>query len=212
MESYSQCGQDLFILNFSKINNGTFLDLGCYLPKNINNTFLLEENGWSGISLDINDYSEQWKVRKTPFLQKDCFSLNYQEFLPQYYSGNTIDYLTLDMERLGDRYKLLKLIIETGYEFKIITIEHDSHLGKEFVENEKTPQRKLLKEKGYILLCSDVSHKDYPNDYYEDWWINPKFFEKEQYEKWFSDKENFDEIFKKQKINYTINDISKTWY
>ena len=212
MESYSQCGQDLFVLNFSKIKNGTFLDLGCYLPKNINNTFLLEENGWIGVSLDINDYNEQWKSRKTPFIQKDCFTLDYKEFLPQYYSGDTIDYLTLDMERLGDRYKLLKIIIETGYKFKIITIEHDSHLGNDFVENEKIPQRKLLQEKGYILLCSDVSHKDYSNDYYEDWWINPNFFEKEQYETWFSDKENFDEIFKKQKINYTINDISKTWY
>ena len=65
MESYSQCGQDIFVYNILNKNNGTFLDLGCYLPKNINNTYLLELNGWSGISLDILDYSEEWKERKT---------------------------------------------------------------------------------------------------------------------------------------------------
>ncbi len=63
MESYSQCGQDIFVYNILKKNNGTFLDLGCYLPKNINNTYLLELNGWSGISLDIIDYNEEWKEK-----------------------------------------------------------------------------------------------------------------------------------------------------
>ena len=38
MESYSQCGQDLFVINLLNKDNGTFLDLGCYLPKKINNT------------------------------------------------------------------------------------------------------------------------------------------------------------------------------
>ena len=68
MESYSQCGQDLFVINLLNKDNGTFLDLGCYLPKKINNTYLLETKGWKGVSIDIIDYSNEWNCRTNPFL------------------------------------------------------------------------------------------------------------------------------------------------
>jgi hypothetical protein len=212
MVSFSQCGQDLFVLNILKQNKGTFLDLGCYLPKNINNTFLLEQNGWSGISLDINDYNKEWSVRKNKFIQCDCFTQNYNDLLSENYDTNVIDYLTLDMERLGDRYKLLEIILKTNYEFKIITIEHDSHLGDEYVQNEKIPQRELLNKMGYVLVCGDVSHKDYPNDYYEDWWVNKKYVTEKTYFPWLSNKEDFGKILEKNNIKYEISEISKKWY
>lgn len=212
MMSFSQCGQDLFVLNILKQNNGTFLDLGCYLPKNINNTFLLEQNGWSGISLDINDYNKEWSVRKNKFIQCDCFTQNYNDLLSENYDTNVIDYLTLDMERLGDRYKLLEIILKTNYEFKIITIEHDSHLGDDYVQNEKIPQRELLNKMGYVLVCGDVSHKDYPNDYYEDWWVNKKYVTEKTYFSWLSNKEDFGKIFKKNNVDFEISDESKKWY
>lgn len=212
LKSFSQCGQDLFVINLLKITNGTFLDLGCYLPKNINNTYLLELHGWTGISLDINNYSKEWEVRNNKFIQCDCLSQDYNKLLSENYDNNVIDYLTLDMEILGDRYKLLKIILETNYEFKVITIEHDSHLGDSYINNEKIPQRELLIEKGYILVCSDVSHKDFPDDYYEDWWVNKKYIGKDKYKSWLSNKESFDKIFKKNNINYEIDDESKQWY
>lgn len=212
IESFSQCGQDLFVLNLLKIQNGTFLDLGCYLPKNINNTFLLEQNGWFGLSLDINDYSKEWSSRKNKFIQCDCLTQDYNRLLNENYKSNIIDYLTLDMEVLGDRYKLLDIILKTNYEFKIITIEHDSHLGQDYVENEKKPQRELLTKLGYILVCGDVSHKDYPNDYYEDWWVNKKYISEDTYNSWLSDKENFDKILNKNNIKYEISNESKKWY
>ena len=65
MESYSQCGQDLFVTSLLKGGDKKFLDLGCYLPKKINNTYLLELNGWEGMSVDIIDYSEEWKNRNS---------------------------------------------------------------------------------------------------------------------------------------------------
>jgi len=212
MESFSQCGQDIFVLSLLNKKNGTFLDLGCYLPKNINNTYLLEQQGWSGISLDITDYKKEWEIRKTPFIKTDCLLEDYEKLLKKYYIENVIDYLSLDMEIVGDRYKLLDIIMKTGYEFKVITIEHDSHLGSEYVNKEKIPQRNLLNRLGYFLLCSNVSHKDYPKDYYEDWWINPKFFDKKYYESWVSDKESFDIIFKKNNILYSTSKESQYWY
>jgi hypothetical protein len=210
--SFSQCGQDLFVLNLLKINDGSFLDLGCYLPKNINNTFLLEQKGWKGLSLDINDYSKEWSVRKNKFIQCNCFEQDYNDLLSKNYNTNVIDYLTLDMEILGDRYKLLDIILKTNYEFKIITIEHDSHLGEKYVQMEKIPQRELLTKMGYVLVCADVSHKDYPNDYYEDWWVNKKYISKSEYISWVSNKESFDKILSKNNINYKISNESKKWY
>jgi len=212
MESYSQCGQDIFVYNMLKIKNGTFLDLGCYLPKNINNTYLLELNGWTGISLDIMDYSKEWEVRKNKFIQQDCMNVNLDEILETHYDNEVIDYLSLDMEVLGDRFKLLEKVLKTKYSFKVITIEHDSHIGNEYVINEKIPQRDLLLKNGYVLLCADVSQKDHPTLFYEDWWINPKYFKSEELINWHSNKLSCDEIFKKLNIDYKINKISKTWY
>lgn len=211
MESYSQCGQDIFVYNILNTNNGTFLDLGCYLPKNINNTYLLELNGWSGISLDIIDYNEEWKERKNKFIQQDCMNVNLDKLLDSNYDNKVIDYLSLDMEVLGDRFKLLEKIMETSYEFKVITIEHDSYLSEDYVNVEKLPQRKLLKEKGYILVCGDVSQKQHPTLFYEDWWVNSKYFNEEDIKTWFSDKLSCDTIFNKLNINYNVNAISEKW-
>ena len=47
-----------------------------------------------------------------------------------------------------DRFKLLQKIIDTDYTFKIITIEHDAYIGNHFHEQERVPQRELLKSKG----------------------------------------------------------------
>lgn len=210
MESFSQCGQDLFVINLQK-EKGTFLDLGCYLPKNINNTYLLELNGWTGLSIDINDYSKAWECRSTPFLNMDCFNIDYNNLLPKYFAEKTIDYLSLDMEKLGERHKLLKMILDSNYEFKIITIEHDAYLGENFINNEKLPQRQILNEFGYQLICADVSHKKDPDRNYEDWWVNPKYFTDSELEGWFSEQLSCDNIFKKKNIPYVINEISLNW-
>jgi len=211
MESYSQCGQDIFVFNILNKNNGTYLDLGCYLPKNINNTYLLELNGWSGISLDIMDYHKEWEVRKNKFIQQDCMNIDLNELLTIHYKEKIIDYLSLDMEVLGDRFKLLDKILKTNHEFKVITIEHDSYISEDYVNIEKIPQRKLLSDLGYILVCGDVSQKDHPTLFYEDWWVNSKYFNKEDIKHWFSDKISCDKIFDKLNIKYDVNEISKKW-
>ena len=141
MKSYSQAGQDLFVYHINNGKIGKFLDLGCSLPKKINNTYLLELSGWDGISLDIQDFNQQWKERNSLFIQTDCLNIDYNQLLNNHYSDKVIDYLTLDMEGCGDRFKLLQKVFESEYSFKIITIEHDSYLGENFIKNEKIPQR-----------------------------------------------------------------------
>ena len=209
MKSYSQCGQDLFVNHLTKGIPGKFLDLGCSLPKKINNTYFLELIGWDGISLDIQDFSKQWSERKCKFLQADCLNLDYNNLLKDYYSENTIDYLTLDMEGCGDRFKLLQKIIESNYNFKIITIEHDAYMGESFVQNEQIPQRKLLEQKGYKLLCANISHDANPELYFEDWWINPLYFQEEDIKHLHFKEVNCGKIFEKLNISYEMAEESK---
>ena len=38
------------------LENGNYLDIGCYHPVGISNTFLLHKKGWQGVVVDIDDY------------------------------------------------------------------------------------------------------------------------------------------------------------
>lgn len=162
---YSQAGQDQFVNHF--INHGTWVDIGCAWPDHLNNTLLLEENGWWGVNLDLQFYD--WN-RKTPFIQADALGCNWKDIFHQFSLPPVIDYLNLDIEGDGLRFRALKNIIKTGVEFKIITIEHDAYRG--YGESERKPQRELLTQKGYDLVCSNVLSMD---NEMEDWWINPKY-------------------------------------
>ena len=158
----SQARQDEFVL--SLISKGTFLDIGCYLPEKYNNTHLLEQHGWTGLAIDIEDYSEEWGERKTTFVCADALEYDYSS-LPF-----LIDYLSLDVEGDGTRFAVLKRVIK-HHEFKVITIEHDRYV-KGYTENEAKPQRELLTRLGYLLLCEDVKADTRE---FEDWWVNPKY-------------------------------------
>lgn len=57
-DTYSQCGEDKFIVNFFKKNKkGSYLDIGAFNPIKYNNTFMLYKNGWSGTNIDLNQTS-----------------------------------------------------------------------------------------------------------------------------------------------------------
>ena len=57
-KSYSQCGEDLFIVDFFKNkNNGTYLDVGAFNPIKFSNTLLLYQKGWKGTNIDLNQTS-----------------------------------------------------------------------------------------------------------------------------------------------------------
>jgi hypothetical protein len=113
------------------------------------------------------------------------------------------------MEGCGDRFKLLEKIIGSDYNFKIITLEHDAYLGQNFVDQEQIPQRQLLESKGYKLVCADVSHDNHPDLYFEDWWINPTYFEDEEIKNLKFEKTSCGKIFESLNIIYEIAEESK---
>lgn len=190
---YSQAGQDVFVLSLFDDNyKGWFVDIGCFVPRFLNNTCRLEENGWKGISLDIRDLTENWKIRESVFVCADALETDYQNLFDEHKLPEVIDYLSLDIEGNGSRFITLKRVFESSREFKVITLEHDSYMG--YDNTEKIPQRKFLKEKGFFLLCSDVT---IPPNPFEDWWINPKYFDEKNYMKLFSEGLSYTEILKK---------------
>jgi hypothetical protein len=167
---YSQIGQDEWVLSlFDKYHKGFFLDVGCFKPQEISNTLLLEENGWDGLAFDIEDYSELWiACRKTLFIQADTTKVDFTT----YKIPHIVDYLSLDVDFPGMNYQVMKRLIDFGFKFKTITIEHNLYGGKNFDEQERRPQRALLFQNGYTLLRADAS--DGVNKF-EDWWINKKY-------------------------------------
>ena len=161
----SQARQDDFVL--SLIDTGYFLDVGCYLPDRFNNSIKLEQNGWVGLAIDIVDYSSVW-TRKTQFINANALTCNWLPIIN--WMPKVIDYLSLDIEGKGHRFRELERLVKLR-EFKILTVEHDRYLHEHY-EAEAVPQRELLTSLGYHLLCKDVMCDTRP---FEDWWVNPKY-------------------------------------
>lgn len=171
-ENYSQASQDIFVLScLNGKKNGTFLDLGCGYPFEINNTYLLEKNfGWSGLSVDIDSkvVSLHNQNRKSPALSLDATNIDFDMVL-SYFKSNHIDYLSLDLEPATTTLAGLKNIPFDKVEFSVITFEHDSY---RFENDARDASREIFERYGYKCICLDVS-----NGYniYEDWYYNPKF-------------------------------------
>ena len=158
MESYSQIGQDLKVLEIlCNKKDGTYVDIGCSYPKNINNTFLLEKNyGWRGISIDKFDISDPdgktWdEIRpNSNRIIYDALDLDYKEVFKSYKLPTVIDFLSLDLEPPELTLKCLFKIPFNQYTFNVITFETDEY--REGGEERKNKSREYLTSLGYIFI------------------------------------------------------------
>ena len=72
-KTYSLFGEDLAALKFFKNEKkGFYVDIGCYHPTHINNTYLLYKKGWNGINIDVSQFS----IDLFKFMRPD--DLNYK--------------------------------------------------------------------------------------------------------------------------------------
>jgi hypothetical protein len=90
MESYSQIGQDLFVLNhFNNLRGGYFIEIGALNGITLSNTYLLEKNfEWKGICIEPShdEYEKLVNNRKCICIDKAVYSksgLNL-EFVQKY--------------------------------------------------------------------------------------------------------------------------------
>tara|TARA_R100001460_G_scaffold103447_2_gene148635 strand:+ start:2136 stop:2843 length:708 start_codon:yes stop_codon:yes gene_type:complete len=192
---YSNEMQDVAALKlFQNQHAPTFLDIGCRHPVEKNNTLLLEENDWSGICVDIKDYSEEFKEkRQSPFYQIDSTSDEFMELLEKHFPEKIIHYISLDVD--GANLQTLNNLLENGFRFVFMTFEHDYHYvrtqevcgtwygGERSIDEVKvckSSSTDILKTCGYNLLFENVSfYEDITGllpHAWEDWWINPFCF------------------------------------
>lgn len=192
----SQAGQDVFA-RYAVGRKGTYLDIGSMLPTFHNNSRSLEFEGWEGLSIDWNDYSEEFlKRRRNPFLRADVTTIDWDATVETYpFLKNTIDYISFDVDdatRIGvDRFPFDKI------KFAAMTIEHDHYrVGPEL----RDYLRKKFTDLGYVLLCADVVMPDTATDKYgafEDWWVNPELVDMDRVETIRSNNITYLEILKK---------------
>jgi hypothetical protein len=187
IQFHSHEQQDEFIFNlFGQKRNGVFLDIACGNPIIGSNTYTLEKLfGWSGFGFDIGDCegAHQWSEhRKAKFVRSDATAPELTEFLKANIPVDmVVDYISLDVDAANTNlaFKALERVIASGIRFKAMTFEHEYYIHGEDI---RTPARELLESQGYIRLFEDVRHwaggiSDDSTSYFEDWWIDPQYFD-----------------------------------
>lgn len=172
----SQAGQDLFVLScLDGKTNGLYVELGCWSPSLISNTFLLETVfGWNGMSVDTHPIQHQrdpisWKQRNTTLLVEDGTKIDFEK-ISELLKSKHFDYLQLDMDPADVTLRGLKNVPFDKVEFSVITYEHDYYTNQH--NGMRDASRKIFRDNGYELLCQDV-HWHGKN--FEDWYYNPKY-------------------------------------
>jgi hypothetical protein len=161
--SQSQVGQDAFAHSLIG-NSGTFLDIGCG-DQNGSNTLALEWIGWTGYLVELNHTRAEWcrHNRQSPIIEGDATRIDWGLC-----SKREFDYLSLDIDDVkGEDSKIVKVLLDlldSGFTFKVMTIEHDSYrIGN----GTRNAVRAILPTRGYTLARADVKCKGNP---FEDWW------------------------------------------
>lgn len=181
--------QENFLIDiFNKKQNGYYVELGAAHFSNGNNTYLLEKDyNWSGVSFEIVESmrKEFNDNRKNPCMG-DALAFNYIEYFEKNNFPKQIDYLQLDIDAgyslqgrpVGNSHLTLHGLLAVPlntYRFTVITFEHDANMYWRNIAI-RDAQREILDSFGYSLVN---------RSYHEDWWVDPKVINIEQYRKYF---------------------------
>ncbi len=175
MISFSQAAQDLYVIAMLGMKQyGSYLDIGCYVPKEGNNTYLLDTAfGWDGISIDNHPHDYHLEPRRGNFILHDAtqpYPQEAHEKRNRIAKDGVIDYLSLDADEATNAALPVALAFAR---YRIITIEHDLYArGKEWQQ----VQRDQLNEAGYVLHVPNVHITGKPEMVFEDWWLSPQLF------------------------------------
>jgi hypothetical protein len=181
MNSYSQSGQDLFVL--AATNNkhhGYFLEIGSNHPSYNNNSFLLEtQYKWKGLMVEYDkSFETSYKTLRSNsiYVINDARVVNYREILDSNNFPTNMDYLQIDLDvdnkSTLDTLRLLEQRVFDKYKFATITFEHDIYSGNFFDTREIS--RKIFEKRGYVLAFPDVTvYWNGKHQPFEDWYIHP---------------------------------------
>jgi len=171
LNSFSQAGQDLFVWEqCGHKKDGTFIDIGCNDPVVHNNTLGLEQQGWTGVSVDIAKFD--YSGRLCQFVNRDARQIiNEVEYFVKRRNG-IVDYLSMDAD--DATWDALTRLVPF-HKFKVITVEHDKYrVGPELQHR----LHDFLKTFGYLRKVIDVKAPKcegmpWSEQPFEDWYILP---------------------------------------
>ena len=173
-KNYSQVFQDLFVLHALKgKREGFYIEVGGGKPYHGNNTALLKDYGWEGITFEINEsLINQWETERPSdkVFSTDATTINWVSFLKENEYPTTIDYLQLDIDPASNTYKVLENIDFDKLKFNVITYEHDAYDDNEIYRKKS---RKLLQEADYVLIAGNISPDE--NSAFEDWYVHKDY-------------------------------------
>ena len=166
--------QDDFVLKiFNYKKNGFFVDIGCGVEIDFNNTYRLELNGWNGLRVD-SELKDAVSTRSSLFILDDALNIDYKSVLESM-NCEKIDYASFDIDEATTN--LIRLFPFEKYKPSVITIEHDRYrLG----DSDCLAQREILSNHNYRLLCKDVlvdTWIGWTKAPYEDWWVDAEIFD-----------------------------------
>lgn len=168
---YSQVGQDLFALQTAK--NKSYIEIGAADPLKLSNTFLLEQQGWTGFSLELDSkFKDDWKnCRNNVCYYEDAVTYKYK-------NKNRIGYLSCDINPPELTLEALKNVLSQGIVFDCITFEHDDYWRQEkgFAET-CNAAKKYLDSQGYKVAVDNVfairRRKTWTGEcHFETWYVN----------------------------------------
>ena len=171
---YSQAGQDMFVLSMlNGLTQGTYLEIGSCKAEEMSNTALLERKfDWRGVGIEIvPEFVTEYNAQRTnkSFLG-DATTADYVKLIADAgIEGNVLDYLSCDCEPPSVTLAALQQVIGQGFQFAIITFEHDTYAQGDGI---KQQSRSYLQQHGYVLVASNISESGVIHDF-EDWWAHP---------------------------------------
>jgi len=103
-KTYSENGEDLFILKYFKnLNEGFYVDIGAYHPFFMSNTQLLFKKKWKGINIDINPTSiEIFNIARPNDYNINAAVSNKGKKYINYYTKNMINLLSTTLIKTAE--------------------------------------------------------------------------------------------------------------
>lgn len=151
--------------------SGTYIEIGVGHYKEGNNSYLLENIGWEGVSLDIDEnvVSLFNSNRSDKCFQGDAMTFNWDKHLSEANFPSNFDYLSIDIDHVPKREANLLALINfpiQRYRPLLITLEHAVNLDYT-LESLRDCQRKILSSLGYSLIIQGTG---------DDIWLDMKDF------------------------------------
>lgn len=170
MQSNSQSFQDLFALQVCK--NKTYIEIGANRPIKRNNTYLLEQNGFSGYSIEFNTkWQKFWNKahRKNKIYFTDAITFDYTKANRENNLGINVGYLSCDIEPVKNTFAALKKVISDGIIFDCITFEHDLYNSNIDLRPKVTS---FLQKKEYKIAVENVYLYPEKDNIFETWYVH----------------------------------------